>query len=254
MKSRNISLVWRALALTLACTWGTCASAAPSHTVTFDSVAPTLLLDGDAFEHDGFLFTSAFIGDPADAGGLVGAVVDGADAGVCAGITCPVNDSTHFLAALNDGLLIMESSDGSPFHLAGFDAGAIGNSLLGDPFISDVLLVTGFHADLSSVGEYYAVVTPAIGFQRFVTSTAFAADDFIALSFFSYHCNDAGMCDAFDSNKAQFGLDNIIVTPLAAAVPEPDGVAMLLLGLTSMGALLARRRRAAANRLGGVQS
>lgn len=244
--ARGASRALAAPALALACAIGAIGALgvtqARAAAIDFEAAAPRFMFDGDEFEQGGYLFDSAFIGDVDHAGGLVGAVVDGADAGLCVAMSCPANNLTHYLAALDDGMVIMQRSDGAPFRLAGFDASSIGSSLLGDPPISEVMLVTGFRADGSYTGEYYALVTPSTGFQRFVPSAAFGANAFVALSFYSYNCDYAGECKAFGSNKAQFGLDNI----LATAVPEPSAVQMLLLGLaglSGMAGMTARRRR-----------
>jgi hypothetical protein len=212
---------------------------AQAATIDFDSADPAFLFDGDTLAHGGYSFTSSYVGQPDGAGGLVGAVIDGGDPFICENMSCPNNNSTHYLAGLNDGLVTMQADAGQAFRLAGFDAAAIGHDRNGDPFISGVLWLTGTRADGSKLDEYYELVMPGFGFQQYVTSSAFAASAFTSLTIASYSCDFAGECNAFNSNQAQFGIDNLSVA--VTAVPEPATYAMLGLGLAMVGALSRRR-------------
>jgi len=50
-------------------------------------------------------------------GDLVGSVVEGSDNGLCAGIACPVNNASHYYAALNDGYVYFGRNDNVNFAL-----------------------------------------------------------------------------------------------------------------------------------------
>lgn len=214
---------------------------AHADTLNFDSVDPAFLWDGDSVLSGGYAFTGLFVGDPSDGGGLVGAVIDGSDPFLCANMACPSNNSSHYLAGLNDGKINMSSATaGQTFHLGSFDAGFIGHDFLGSPEVSGVLWLTGTRADGSTMDEYFALAKPDFGFQHYQTSGAFGASAFVSISITSFSCDFDGDCNAFNSNQAQFGLDNISDV---AAVPEPSTYAMLGLGLALVG--VAARRRAA---------
>lgn len=215
--------------------------AAQAATVDFDSADPAFLFDGDSFAHGGYQFTSSYVGQPDGASGLVGAVIDGGDPFVCENMSCPKNNASHYLAGLNDGLVTMQASAGNAFRLTGFNAAAIGHDRNGDPFVTGVLWLTGTRADGSKLDEYYELVMPGLGFQQYVTSSAFAASAFTSIAIASFSCDFDGDCNAFNSNQAQFGIDNLDVA--VTAVPEPATYAMLALGLGLVGTM--SRRRAA---------
>lgn len=231
---------WKKRAVAAAC--GVLASltllpAARADVLDFNSVDIGYHFDGDVFQHGNYQFTSLYEGDPAYGGGLVGAVFDGTDLGVCGNMTCPTNNLSNYYAALNDGLLSMKATSGTAFHVTGFDSSYI-NPLSDHVADPAVLAIQGVRADGSIAEEYYSLYEPAWGFLQYHTSTAFSAESFVQVNFYAYSCNYSGNCYAFNSNKAQFALDNINVT----AVPEPASYAMLGLGLAVLG-VVARRRR-----------
>ena len=213
------------------------AQAAPvNHTYDFEGASEMLLNDGDQFEMDGMVFTSAFIGDPSEGGGFTGALVNGGDPGLCTVMICPAGNASTYYAGLNDGALFMNpSKKGDVIHLAGFDASFILPDDGLHPAVSGVLQIQGVRADGSYVDEYYDLYHPAMGFAHYSTTAAFASNDFVQLAFFAYTCDAVGQCTAFNSDQAQFGLDNI------SAVPEPSAYLMLVLGF---GLLQVLRRRA----------
>jgi hypothetical protein len=152
---------------------------------------------------------------------------------------CPTGNGSTWYGGLNDSYIDISSNDGSPFRIASFDASFIGgNAALGSyPSTPAVLRVQGFRADRSYLVQDFVLggATPAgFPFQHFTTSGAFGSETFVDAYIFAFACNGAGECTAFDSDRAQFGIDNI-------EVPEPGTFAMMGLGL--MGLAGARRRR-----------
>jgi hypothetical protein len=211
--------------------------------VGFDGQAPGFLMDGDSFVADGYQFSAAFVGDPDDGGGLVGAIIDGKDAGLCANLSCPQNNAGLYLGALNDGMLTMQASSGA-FRLDAFDASFFGHDLKGEFAIPGVLRLTGLRTDGSQLDEYYALDRSLYGFQHYLTSAEFAATSFVSIQFTGYSCNYKGLCDAFDSNQGQFALDNLSASiempaPPGNEVPEPGTALLFALG----GALIRSRLR-----------
>jgi hypothetical protein len=207
--------------------------AAQAGAIDFEGVQPGFLMDGDSFQHAGYVFSGSFVGAPGEGGGLVGAVIDGSDWGLCANFACPLNNATQYLGAINDGQLQMSASNQGVFHLGSFDASFFGDS---DSFISGVLQLTGVRADGSTLDEYYALTSALNGFQHYETSADFAANNFANIVFSGYSCNFRGSCNAFNSDKGQFALDN-----LSTSVPEPSNVLLLGLGFVLMVPTLRRR-------------
>jgi len=208
-----------------------------NQTFDFENVESGLMFDGDWFEMNGVRFTSVFQGDPADGGGFTGAVVDGRDQGLCTGMVCPSDNLSKYYAGVNDGVLFMNTTKaGDTLHLASFDASFIASDGNNRPIQAGVLQIQGMKADGSYVNEYYTLYTPELGFAHYSTSSAFANTDFVQLGIFAYSCDLNGMCNAFNSDKGQFALDNVTV------VPEPSAYLMLVLGF---GMLAVLRRRAA---------
>jgi hypothetical protein len=101
----------------------------------------------------------------------------------------------------------------------------------------------GVHADGSSVLQTYTFGAPGAdgyAFSDLSTSAAFAADQFTELYVFGLACNSAGSCSGFNSDRAQFALDNL--TLVTTAVPEPS--TWLMLGSGMLLLVASRRRRA----------
>jgi hypothetical protein len=214
--------------------------------VGFDGQAQGFLMDGDSIISGGYQFSAAFAGAPGDGGGLVGAVIDGKDAGLCVNLSCPQNNLSMYLGALNDGMLSMQASSGA-FRLDAFDASFFGHDLRGEPPIAGVLRLTGLRADGSELDEYYALDPSLYGFQHYLTSDEFAATSFVSILFTGYSCNYKGFCNAFDSNQGQFALDNLSASidvpgpgnEPGNEVPEPGTALLFALG----GALIRTRLR-----------
>lgn len=226
--------------LALSAAW---APAAIADVINFNNVDNQFVGHGDAFELGNFVLTGASNAPGAAYGDLVGAVLDGTDPAAC-GMACPTNNTSNYYAALNDGIVYLDPlRAGGSVSLQGFDASFIGYAQGASyPAVAGLLRVQGFYADGSSLYETYQLGGPLGGdfqFQRYSTSASFGSQQFASLAFFGFTCNTAGSCNAFNSNKGQFALDNIV-----ASVPEPSTYAMMLLGLAGIG-FVARRRRPA---------
>ncbi|MES2741044.1 MAG: NF038120 family PEP-CTERM protein [Pseudomonadota bacterium] len=216
--------------------------AAQAAVIDFEGIGNDLVGHNDVFQQGGLALTGYSLADNALSGDLVGAVVDGTDLGICAGLACPANNQTSFYSALNDSALFIDPAHaGDSFKIKGFDASFIG-AVAGAsyPATAGLLRVQGFFADGSTVFENYALNGPtagSFGFQHFNTSSTFGEQAFSQVAIFGFTCNSTGSCSAFSTNKGQFAIDNILV-----AVPEPTTYLMMLLGLASIGAVARRRR------------
>jgi len=191
-------------------------------------------------------YNVGFYANQADGGEgyLVGQFIDGIESSCdSSSMACPVGHAGTYYGALNDSYIDIWTQDDTAFRVAAFDAAFIGSSpSLGSyPAIPALVRLQGFLADGSYLLQDFQLTgaTPA-GFQfgRFETTGAFAQTAFVELLAFGLVCNATGSsCTAFNTNRAQFGIDNIELN----AVPEPGTVAMLGLGLA--GLVGARRRK-----------
>ncbi len=208
---------------------------------TFAPFAP-LLGHLDEIQTDGFWIDMYNTKVGASAGDLVGAVINGADtAATCAGLVCPSNNTSTYLAALNDGLPDIGRLDGKTFQVTQFDASFIAAS--GDVVLPTSLLlrVEGYSADALLFSQDFYLPGPVGGAYSFATYSLSAANAAIAvvdIAFRGYACTTATTCSR-SLDKAQFALDNI-----TTAVPEASTWMMMGLGLAAFGAF-ARRRNAA---------
>jgi PEP-CTERM motif len=199
---------------------------------------------GDEIVNKGFWIDSLSNAAAPVAGDLVGAILNGADlSGSCAGIVCPSNNATTFLAGLNDGLFAIGSADGALMRFAGFDASFIGAQGVALPAVPGLVRLQGIKADNTSITQTFNLGGPsstgALSFKSFATTGAFSTTLFKYVYFFGFACNTAGSCSAFSNDQAQFAIDNISVT----SVPEPS-TWMLMIGGLAAAAAVARRRRA----------
>jgi hypothetical protein len=175
------------------------------------------------------------------AGSLVGQFVDG-DYSTCdsGSMACPVGHAGTYYGALNDSYIDIVSDTIAAFSIKSFDASFIGSSpVLGSyPSIPALLRLQGILADGSYLLQDFALGGATAGgftFGHYDTTGTFASTEFVEVLAFGLVCDASGSCSGFNSNRAQFGIDNI------NAVPEPGTFAMLGLGL--MGLAGARRRR-----------
>ncbi|MBW8894438.1 MAG: PEP-CTERM sorting domain-containing protein [Burkholderiales bacterium] len=121
-----------ALAATLACS----AALAGGGTITFDSVLPNILTNGDVTTEGNAVITT--VGQ----GGFDGSISDQSS---CFLAICPSGNATQFYAALNDGGLNIKLFDGG-LNLTGLDFGFVLPLSAALDFSVGQLLVTGIDA------------------------------------------------------------------------------------------------------------
>lgn len=220
------------------------AAAAPAHadTIRFEGYN-SITLGTDVYTENNY--NVGFYANTTDGGvnSLVGQFIDG-DGSVCdsGSMLCPKNISGNYYAAFDDSYLDITGVNGGFLHVNSFDASFIGGSTSTGAYAGTpgLVRVQGFLANGSSLSETYALTgATSTGFQfaHFDASAAFAANDFIEVAIFGYTCDTSGSCNAFNSNRGQFAIDNIALNE----VPEPATLAIVGLGMLGLGA--ARRRR-----------
>ena len=234
-----------------------CAALAPSAhastvTLDFESLADHLLGHNQTLAADGLLLTGFSNEAGARTGDFVGGIFNGADGRLCASLACPSNDASQYYAATNDGVLFIDPAKaGTTFAVKSFDASFVGAYADGAyPATAGYLEIQGYFAD----GSYNYIDVPLFGpeadtgefnFYHYQLTGGFGSQQFIGLGLFGYVCDSgSGSCSAFNSNRGQFALDNLVldVVSPASAVPEPASYASLLLGLAGIAAALRRRR------------
>lgn len=240
--------VWRVLAVASALLFGT--GTALADVVTFDALDPAsapffpFIGNGDTLVEGNFAVGMVSTKDDAQSGDLVGAVIDGSDPNSCLSVVCPTNNSTSYLAALNDGLPYFYRVAGGLFNLNQFDASFIAASGVDVLSTSMLLRVTGFVGS-TRMEEDIFLPGPDSGnyeFQTYAMSAAFSGTGFDLVAFFGYACTTPTTCTRA-LNQAQFGLDNVTFATSSTSVPEPGTWALACLAL--VGAGLARRGSAA---------
>jgi PEP-CTERM motif len=234
-------------ALALAAT----ATTAHADLIDFDTVQPSdqaaflpAVGHGDEFSSNGFWFVGHSASPYAEAGNLVGALIDGRDvASTCFGFYCPINNATTFYGALNDGVLGFGREDGTAFQLKRLQASFIAPDIdWYTPLTTLLMHFQGTKANGEVVSVDVALPRGLYGeykFRSYRLPTAFANTDFMQMSVYGLACDNSLSCTAFNTNRAQFAVDNIEYV-LTSAVPEPSTYLMLAAGLLA----LAMRRRA----------
>lgn len=207
------------------------------------SLFPPLLVHNDTLIQGDYFIGTASTKAGAQDGDFVGALVDGSDVvNTCMGVVCPTNNSTQFLAMLDDGLPWLGRLDGGLFQLKSFDASFIAAAGVTVPPIAMLLRVYGFYADGSLTYEDVLIGGPTNGqfsFASFALSDRFANEWFAEIDFYGYACDARGSCSR-TNNTAQFALDNIGLFN----VPEPASLVLVMMALVGAGAVRRRSRRA----------
>ncbi|GAA4030690.1 NF038120 family PEP-CTERM protein [Actimicrobium antarcticum] len=203
-------------------------------TVNFDSIGPDIYGAGDTFSEN--KFTMSVLGD-----GFAGAILDGADPYACFIAACPVGNSSHYYAGLNDSTISFARSDAGGFKMTSLDfaflAPVTGNIFggVGRLQLSGVTQAGGL---FSLSRDFPEQINGAYAFSTWALGPTFSSAIFRSVSVNACLFDGEGGCVLPSGNQAQFALDNVNVS----AVPEPATYAMMGLGLMVL-AGAARRRR-----------
>lgn len=213
-------------------------------TLDFENMPPGPLFHGDAWNIGNDIYFETFSNSlVAQAGDYVGEVVDSNWAfEQCGQLQCTSNGSTY-VAAMNDAAMYFTTFGGSAFSVRSLNASFLGPAADSYTSIVGAVRLMGVHADGTSVQQTFTFGAPGEGgyaFRNLTMSNAFASDQFTELFVFGLACNSVGNCAGFNSDRAQFALDDLVL--ITSAVPEPTTWLMFGSGLLLLAAT--RRRRA----------
>ena len=241
------------------------AIAAPGHAQTvidFENVDTTyapfggLIADGDYVTQNGYYVQGQ---DPFNGGGLVGSLIDGADAGTCLDGVCPAGNMTNYYGALNGSVVHFGKLDESVSSLTSFDAAFLASADAAATPLPAFLAIEGDLADGSYAVGYFALGAVGAGgttaFHTYQLSDAQMLTGTISTLTsgnvtnwyaYAYYCGTNG-CTAFEGNEGQFALDNLMFQDGNVAAPAPEAAtwAMMLAGFGLVGGAMRNRRTAA---------
>ena len=207
--------------------------------ITFGSGPDSILVGhADAFTEAGYVFagySNDLLAAPGDLVGLIGMSAD------CeANLSCPASTTPYYVAANDSYLDLQRLGSNTSFRLSSFDA-----SFVGDPSAPAVPGFVRFQG--VTAANISTTVTFALGgatngvysFSHFIAPTSFSSIDFVELLAFGFACNNVNTsCTAFNTDRAQFALDNIVLVD----IPEPSDLFLVAIGLLGM-TLVVRNRR-----------
>jgi hypothetical protein len=213
-------------------------------TLGFQNLPSGPLYNGDAWDlgHDIYFETFSNSGS-AQLGDYVGEVVDSNWAGEqCGQLQCPTTGGTY-VAAVNDAAMYFSTFSGNTFSVKSLSASFLGPYLDSYNTTMGAIRLQGVHADGTAVLQTFFLGAPGENgyeFVNFTTSPSFASDKFTDLYVYGLACNSGGTCSGFNSDRAQFALDNL--TLAVTAVPEPSTWLLLGSGMLLIGVARNRRR------------
>lgn len=212
-------------------------------TLNFENLPSGPLYNGDAWNLGNDIYFETFSNSPqAQAGDYVGEVVESNYYyEQCLALQCTPNGS-NYVAVVNDSVAYVSTFSGNTFSVKSLSASFLGPQLDSYNPIVGAVRLQGVHADGTAVVENFLFGPPGADgytFSSLTTSSAFASQSFTELYVYGLYCNSAGSCQGFNSNRAQFALDDLKL--VTSAVPEPS--TWLLLGSGMLLITIARRRR-----------
>ena len=214
-------------------------------TIDFNNLTGAAMYNGEtSYVNNGFYIENFSNSGFAQPGDYVGMIVDDGANQCALSLQCPVTN-TPYLAAVNDGVMYAtRDQDHQSFLIKSFQAAFLGPVDPTNPSVTGLLSIQAHGASGTQTVTFNLGAPGANGFEfaNYTTSGAFSTTLFSAFYVYGYACNAGGSCTAFNSDRGQFAIDNI-VTSAVSAVPEPSSWMMLGAGLLGLAAA-ARRRKA----------
>lgn len=231
---------FRRLACSVALVAATLSPLAQAQSTVIDFEDPSLTglyFPGDTFQQAGFAMTQQFDFGTVDVGASLGAAA-------------PTNNPSQFYFNSNDGYLTLTSANGQPFSLDGFSAAYV--PLIGStaPALTLGIVAAGENTAGDFVGVIFGLgnttsTTQGSPFFTYDSPLDFGSfTDMLFVDFYLCSITGSGFCGLATRNNAQFALDEILVTAVAAPVPEPETMALMAIGLMALTAVSRRRARA----------
>lgn len=225
-----------ALAKCAALATALCASSAHADLIDFETFESPIVIEGQRTSLGDYYIDSYGEGTP---GALVG-TLGGND--ICAGmasLACPVNNPTSYYNVLADSYFVLARADDRAFKVQSLQASFIGIGQSSFNGTAGAIELIGFDANNVEVAYkplfLSGPVSGMFGFNQFDLG-AFGNTHVSYLLVVGYACDATGCSRT--GNRANFAIDNI-----ATAIPEPESIALMGLGLLGLAAF--SRRRAA---------